>query len=299
MAFQFAPTTNVTSQPLNAPQSAQMGAPVSGNALASLANISNIDTQQQALKKAQATYGADLRTAEANAQKAETEAQKTNLEFGNQKLNTVYTVISPFASDPRVLEAEKLTPESTKEQIDSIRDGLLNVGEESIKELVARGIPKAEAYRLIGPHFMDTEQDPRKAAQNILMTNQRLKMATQKLAGAQNIAGQNQPEVTTVGGVPGFVTKAQERFREIGGNTQPNAQGNVQENAPTGNAGEAQQPLVSEKIVKESFPNRRNTTYLSDVEKPRFETGTKLIQEASQIGDQAQTALNEIRHARK
>jgi hypothetical protein len=283
MAFQI----NMPAVPTYA--GGQPGANVDTNPLSTLADLQTIHTSQQALKKAKATYGSDVELAKANAQKATTEAQKANLEFGNQKLNTVYTVISPYDSDERVLKASQITPQSSPEEIEAVKNGLLDIGEESIKELVARGIPKAEAYRMIAPHFMEAEADPRKAAQSI-------KMAVQKLAGAQNIASQNQPEYTTVGGVPGFVSRAKQQFTEIGGNQQ-NA---PQQNAPQGNApAQAAEAPSAEKIVRESFPNRRNTSYVSDTEKTAFDTGNKMVSEAKSIGDAANTQLNDIRQARK
>lgn len=192
MAFEFSPSTNVNQQAFAAPQNVQLGGS-SGNLLSTLGNMVTVDAQQQALKKAKATYEADILRNTAESEQAQTAAKSANLDFGNKTLNTVYTVISPYASDKRVLQAESLTPQSSKKEIDDVRNGLLDIGEESIKELVSRGIPKAEAYRLVAPHFMETEQDPMKAAQSI-------KMTVQKLAGAANIAQQNQPQLATVNG---------------------------------------------------------------------------------------------------
>jgi hypothetical protein len=192
MAFEFSPSTSVSAQSLNTPQGGQLGGQ-SGNLLSTLSNLTTIETQQQALDKARATFESDVARSKADSERAQTEAKKSNLDFGNQTLNTVFTVISPYASDKRVLAAENLTPQSSKKDIDAVRNGLLDIGEESIKELVARGIPKSEAYRLVAPHFMETEKDPIMAAQSI-------KMTVQKLAGAANIAQQNQPQLATVNG---------------------------------------------------------------------------------------------------
>lgn len=189
MAFQFAPSTNVNQSAFNAPQTGQQSK-VNGNLLSTLGNLTTIEQQQQALKKAEATFESDVIKSKADAGTAQIGEKSAGLDFGNKTLNTVYTVISPYASDKRVLQAEKLTPQSSKQDIDNVRNGLLDIGEESIKELVARGIPKAEAYRLVAPHFMETEKDPMMAAQSI-------KMTIQKLAGAANIADQNQQRFGT------------------------------------------------------------------------------------------------------
>ena len=50
MAFEFSPSTSVGTQAFQAPQNAQMGAPISGNTLASLADITNINATQQSTR---------------------------------------------------------------------------------------------------------------------------------------------------------------------------------------------------------------------------------------------------------
>ena len=70
---------------------------------------------------------------------------------------------------------------------------MLDVGEDTVKELINRGFSKSEAYGLTHDYFATVNQDPTKAPQLI-------KMATQKLAGAANIAAQNQPQLATING---------------------------------------------------------------------------------------------------
>lgn len=172
---------------------APMGAPVNPNALSSLAELTNIQstqqgiaTSEQALKKAQATYGADVAKAESEAKQKATEAQNAALDYQNKEYNAFQTVISPHASDASVLAASKLTPQSTPEEVKKVQEGLLNLGESTVKELMNRGVSKTRAYQLVAPHFAETMTDPRIAAQNI-------NLAVQKLAGPANIASQNQP----------------------------------------------------------------------------------------------------------
>jgi hypothetical protein len=106
----------------------------------------------------------------------------------------------------------------------------------------------------------------------------------------------NFPSPTSVAGIPGFANKLNQSFSPINVNQQQNQ-------APSGAAPAGTQPQAAvvepQKIVQETFPNRANTPYVSDTEKPKFEEGVALIKEAKQIGDAAQTQLNDIRNARK
>ena len=189
-------TFNPVSVNLPTPSSfagAPMGAPVNPNALSSLADLTNIQstqqgiaTSEQALKKAQATYGADVSKAESEAKQKAIEAQNAAFDYQNKEYNAFQTVISPHASDASVLAASKLTPQSTPEEVKKVQEGLLNLGESTVKELMNRGVSKIRAYQLVAPHFAETMTDPKLAAQNI-------NLAVQKLAGPANIASQNQP----------------------------------------------------------------------------------------------------------
>ena len=187
MAFEFSPSTSVASQPFNAPQSAQMGAPVSGNALATMANLSNIDTQQQALKKAQATYGSDVQAAKAQADTATANAQSAQVKLGNEQMNTMYSVLAPYGSDQRLLKAASLNEKSTPDDFKAVQNSLYDVSDEIDKGLEARGWGKADRRQYIHELNSSIMKDPRSAPELI-------KRATQTLAGAANIAEQNQPQ---------------------------------------------------------------------------------------------------------
>jgi ribosomal protein S18 len=210
MAFQFAPSTNVASQPFNAPQSAQMGAPVSGNALATMANLSNIDTQQQALKKAQATYGSDVQSAKAQADLATANAQSAQVKLGNEQMNTMYSVLAPYGSDQRLLKAASLNEKSTPDDFKAVQNSLYDVSDEIDKGLEARGWGKADRRQYIHELNSSIMRDPRTAPELI-------KRATQTLAGAANIAEQNQPrfEKNTAGQII-QVTPAQSKISNVG-----------------------------------------------------------------------------------
>jgi len=197
MAFQFSPSGSVTSQAFNAPQSAQMGAPVNANTLASLADITNINATQQntrasqlATQRARETYEADVAKAKADSDRAQSEAKRANVTLGNEQMNSMYSVLAPYGSDPRLLEAEKLNPNSTPDQIKSVQNGLFDISEEVKKQLKAKGWSNADIAQYAHPFEASILQDARRAPNEI-------KRATQTLAGALNIAQQNQPSFTT------------------------------------------------------------------------------------------------------
>ena len=73
---------------------APMGQAPNPNALSSLADLTNIQaaqqgiaTSEQALKKAQATYGADISIKEAEAKQKAIEAQNAAFDLQNKKYN--------------------------------------------------------------------------------------------------------------------------------------------------------------------------------------------------------------------
>jgi len=85
MAFEFSPSTNVNQQAFSAPQSSQMGGS-SGNLLSTLGNMVTIDSQQQALRKAQETYDADVAKAKAESETAQIGTKRANVALGGEQL---------------------------------------------------------------------------------------------------------------------------------------------------------------------------------------------------------------------
>ena len=222
MPLSFTPSSiNLPTPPSYA--AAPMGSPVNPDALTALSELGNIQatrqgiaTSQQALAKSIATFEPDVAKAEAEAKRATTEAQSANLKYNNEKINTYYTELSPYASDERVLNASKLNQQSTPEEIENVKNGLLDVGDETVKKLVARGIPKTEAYSMVAPHYIEALQNPALAAKNI-------RMAVQKLAGASNIAEQNQPKFEkNAAGEFVQITPARNQVAPVGGSSNPN-----------------------------------------------------------------------------
>ena len=185
---------------------APMGAPVNPNALSSLAELTNIQstqqgiaTSEQALKKAQATYGYDVSKAESEASRANTEAQSANVKLGNEKMNTMYSVLTPYGSDERILAAGNLPKNATPNQLKAVQNSLYDVSDEIDKGLEGRGWNKADRRQYIH-EFNDAILKSPQAAPELI------KRATQTLAGALNIAGQNQPQLTTINGQPSMVS---------------------------------------------------------------------------------------------
>ena len=179
-----------------------IGAPVNPNSLSALADITNINatqqstaSSQQALAKAQATFGADVSRAESEASRANTEAQSANVKLGNEKMGTMYSILTPYASDERILEAAKLPQNATPDQVKAAQNSLYDVSDEIDKGLEARGWGKADRRQYIH-ELNDTILKSPQAAPELI------KRATQTLAGALNITSQNQPGLTTVNGQP-------------------------------------------------------------------------------------------------
>jgi hypothetical protein len=266
MALTFNPVSvNLPTPPSFA--GGQMGAPVDANALSSLAKLTDIQatrqgiaTSQQALAKAQATYGADVAKAESEAKQKATEAQNAAFDYQNKEYNAFQTVISPHASDASVLAASKLTPQSTPEEVKKVQEGLLNLGESTVKELMNRGVSKIRAYQLVAPHFAETMTDPKLAAQNI-------NLAVQKLAGPANIAEQNQPKLTAINGQPTMFSP-QGGVTPVQGLQQPEAvpAGPVG-NAPTGvSPGQMNMPPMQYPVRKAGQPYAQLPTEPKDIE---------------------------------
>ena len=197
MAFQFAPSSNVISQPFNAPQSAQMGATVDANPISAMANLASVaatkqstEASQLATQKARETFGADVAKAQADSERAQTEAKRAQITLGNEQINTMYGALAPFGSDQRVLKAAELNGNSTPEDFKAVQNSLYDVADEIDQNLATRGWSKADRRQYITEFNTAIMKDPRSAPELI-------KRATQTLAGAANIAEQNQPGFTT------------------------------------------------------------------------------------------------------
>lgn len=214
MAFEFAPSTSVSGQAFNAPQSAQLGPAVNANPLSALADITSINSAQQNLKKAQATFGSDVARAQAESEAAQTGAKSAAVKLGNEQMNSMYTVLAPYGSDERVLAAGKITPNTTPEEIKAVQNSLYDISDEVKQKLTSMGWNKADVMQYVHDFEASVMKDPRQAPN--LITR-----ATQSLAGALNIAQQNQPQLATINGQTTTVIPSQ-GVVPLKGTQQPN-----------------------------------------------------------------------------
>jgi hypothetical protein len=154
----------------------------------SMADMVNLARGKVALQKERETLEPSIQQATAQAQQAQTQAQNANLDLQNKKRATMLNVLTPYASDDRVTAAQNLPPNATPEQIKQAQNGLYEVGNEAVNQLVDSGWDRAEAMQFVHPYNNAVGQSPMMAAGY-------LKRGVQSLAGAQNIAEQNQLQV--------------------------------------------------------------------------------------------------------
>ena len=217
MPFSFAPSSVTT-------PSAPGVSPVSSNPLTMLGDLANIDSVQQQLKKAQATFNSDVSKAQSDAitaqigvGKAETDAAKAKLGLNNEFRDSLYKVAGPYVSDERALNAAKLAPNATPEQIKKAKDDVLEMNYEIKQQLRASGISNSD----IAQHMNYLDDIGIKSPQ---LYTKALNKGIQTLAGASNIAEQNQTqfEKNAAGEIIG-IKKAQASVSPIGaGGANPN-----------------------------------------------------------------------------
>jgi len=232
MALTFTPSSiNLPTPPSYA--AAPMGSPVNANSLATLGELTNIEatrqgiaTSEQALKKAQATYGADVSRAESEAAIANAGAQSANVKLGNEKMGTMYSILTPYGSDERILSAANLPKNATPDQLKAVQNSLYDVSDEIDRGLESRGWGKADRRQYIHELNDTILKSPQSAPELI-------KRATQTLAGALNIAGQNQPALTTVNGQPAMFSPTT-GVSQVKGLQQPEASNIPASNMPAG-----------------------------------------------------------------
>ena len=191
MPFDFKASSIALPSPgtYNAPQ---MGT-VEANSLNTLGSLLDINTKQQSLKKAQATYGADVSKAQSEAElantlagKAVTEASNAKLKLGNELRDSMLKVASPYVSDERALNASKLPPNATPEQVKQASDNVLEMNYEIKQQLKSSGMSNTD----IAQHMNYLDDLAIKSPQ---LYQKALTKGVQTLAGSQNIAEQNQP----------------------------------------------------------------------------------------------------------
>jgi hypothetical protein len=285
MAF----TVNMPSVPTYA--GGQLGPTVSGNTLEDVANMAQIDTSRQALKKAKATFGADVQTAKAQAERATTEAASAQNKFGIEQANTMYQILAPYGSDKRIIDAESLTPESTPDQINKTRDNLFDASDAIARQLEAQGMSRGDVRKYTHELNDQILKDPRQVPNLI-------KRVTQTLAGVSNIAQQNQPSVATVNGQTTTIVPSR-GVVPLQGTQQPNApatpsgeptgvsQGAMnmpQMQYPVRKAGEAYAQLPNEPKDLEDGRAFRGNLIAAQLELPKMRRNVEeVIKEASAL----------------
>jgi len=227
----------------------------------------------------QALLQPKIEAGKAESKKKITEAEKSQFELQNIYQKNAQGAVS--ALQKKILQLK----DKDGNFVAGAQDILKNDADMIEQILLAQGVPKHPSGAM--EQFKQAITQGPEKAENFI------NFLTQKGGTEESRFTQANPTLTSVGGVPGFATPATQQFTPL----------NISQNQPTGNttgvANATTQLEQPEKIVKETFPNRANTPYVSDTEKPYHDAGIKLIGEAKIIGDQAQNQLNDIRNARK
>jgi hypothetical protein len=141
MAFEFSPSTSIGTQAFQAPQNAQMGAPISGNTLASLADITNINATQQntrasrlATQKAIDTYEADVAKAKASSKREEVQLGVDQLAYNRKQLESAAQQQQKLFTKPD-LTADDII----KATVQHAKD--FNLGPDAVKQAL-QGLPE-------------------------------------------------------------------------------------------------------------------------------------------------------------
>jgi hypothetical protein len=137
------------------------------------------------VRQKRATMDSSITTANEQAKQQQLATQDKELDLQNKRRSTFQSILTPYQSDERVLGAANLPKDATPEQIKQAQTHLFEVGDEVVGQLVDQGWNKADAMKIAHSYNDTVLKDPRKAPQL-------LKQATQTLAGASNIATQNQ-----------------------------------------------------------------------------------------------------------
>jgi hypothetical protein len=262
--------------------------PVAGNqykpqdGMTQLGQIMDLQGKSLELKKAQELLEPSIEKGKSESKKAQTEAEKSQFELQSIYQKNAQGAVA--ALQKKILQLK----DKDGNFVPNAQQILANDADMVEQILSAQGVPKHPSGAL--DKFKQAIAKSPEDAENFIS------YLTQSGGTPESRFAQANPSLTTVGGIPGFATPATQQFTPLNINQAP--QGG-EEVSGTGQIGGQATPVVPEKIVQETFPNRANTPYVSDTEKPRFDEGVKTLQEAKLIGDAAQTQLNDIRNARK
>jgi hypothetical protein len=247
----------------------------------SLGDMINLAKGGYELSKLQELYPAIISKEKALSEQAQTGSEKSKAELQNYYQLSAQGAISALQKKINSLK------NADGKFVEGAQDILKNDADMVEQILLAQGVPKHPSGAM--------EQFKNAIAQGPDKAENFINIMTQKGGSAESRFTQANPTLTSVGGVPGFATPATQKFTPL----------NISQNQPTdetttGNTNVTTQTTEQpKKIVQETFPNRANTPYVSDTEKPRFEEGTKILSDARTLGDSAKTQLNDIQNVRK
>ena len=248
-----------------------------------ISDMLDISGKSLDIQKKKALLPSEIESGQAQAKKATTEANKAQFGFTSEQGAAAQNEAARLLIDPRIKNAEN-TPEG--------REKALRALDEVSETLKFKGLHNDVIKGMLGQYYTQAIHDPTQISPKI---TQGLLAAS----GTQNQTNFNYPSATSVAGIPGYENRLQQTFSPISVNQQTNQQTQTGGGNQTNGSQNPQAVVAPQQIVQETFPNRSNTPYVSETEKPKFDEGVKLITEGKQIGDAAQTQLNDIRNARK
>ena len=163
----------------------------------SLGDMINMARGSLQYKKEKELYAPSIRKAEADTQSAETSAASSEFDLKQKKRALMLNVATPYAKNKHVLEAANLPPNASPEQVAAAKNKLLHINDSMKRDLEAAGMSKVDIAQHMLPLDHIALTQPNAYAQH-------LDYGIQSAAGAANIAGQNQPALTDVGGQKGI-----------------------------------------------------------------------------------------------
>ena len=264
----------------------------------SLGDMINMARGSLQYKKEKELYEPSLRKAEADTQSAETSAASSEFDLKQKKRALMLNVATPFSKNKAVLEAANLPPNASPEQVAAAKNKLLHINDSMKRDLEAAGMSKVDIAQHMLPLDHIALTQPNAYAQH-------LDYGIQSAAGAQNIAGQNQPSLTDVGGQKGFATPATQTYNPINISGAPagSATAGSAPVAGTNNAAPASAPAASGEMpnLVPTDPAFRSTTptNLNNVQKERYDYGRALILDQAQTTPKVQEGLQTLREVDK
>jgi len=264
----------------------------------SLGDMINMARGSLAYKKEKELYAPSIRKAEADTQSAETSAASSEFDLKQKKRALMLNVATPFSKNKDVLEAANLPPNASPEQVAAAKNKLLHINDSMKRDLEAAGMSKVDIAQHMLPLDHIALTQPNAYAQH-------LDYGIQSAAGATNIASQNQPALTDVGGQKGFATPATQTYNPINISGAPagSATAGSAPVAGTNNAAPAATPAAGGEMpnLVPTDPAFRSTTptNLNNVQKERYDYGRALILDQAQTTPKVQEGLQTLREVDK